>query len=125
MLTKMTDADWITVSRVFEASRSRRGDKARDDKNSYQHCAEQFGRGRKPFLGYRPARRRPRIRLSGVLPTQSNHSMEYDNAEVVYDLESKTYNALVSRDREAIPCILILLCFPKSRAIGWMDQKTT
>ena len=49
MLTKMTDADWITVLRVFEASRSRRGDKARDDKNSYQQCAEQFGRGRKPF----------------------------------------------------------------------------
>ena len=46
MLTKMTDADWITVLRVFEASRSRRGDKARDDKNSYQQCAEQFGRGR-------------------------------------------------------------------------------
>jgi hypothetical protein len=62
MLTKMTDADWVTVLRVFEASRSRRGDKARDDKNSYQQCAEQFGRGRKPFLGYRPARRRPRIR---------------------------------------------------------------
>ena len=32
MLTKMTDADWITVLRVFEASRSRRGDKGRDDK---------------------------------------------------------------------------------------------
>ena len=46
MLTKMTDADWITVLRVFEASRSRRGDKARDDKNSYQQCAVQFGRGR-------------------------------------------------------------------------------
>jgi len=25
MLTKMTDADWITVLRVFEALRSRRG----------------------------------------------------------------------------------------------------
>src|SRR5262245_32993322 len=32
MLTKMTDADWIMVLRVFEASRSRRGDKGRDDK---------------------------------------------------------------------------------------------
>jgi transposase len=32
MLTKMTDADWITVLKVFEASRSRRGDKGRDDK---------------------------------------------------------------------------------------------
>jgi transposase len=32
MLTKMTDADWNTVLKVFEASRSRRGDKGRDDK---------------------------------------------------------------------------------------------
>ena len=32
MLTKMTDADWVTVLKVFEASRSRRGDKCRDDK---------------------------------------------------------------------------------------------
>jgi transposase len=32
MLTKMTDADWITVLKVFEASRSRRSDKGRDDK---------------------------------------------------------------------------------------------
>jgi hypothetical protein len=32
MLTKMTDADWVTVLKVFEASRSRRGDKGRDDK---------------------------------------------------------------------------------------------
>ena len=32
MLTKMTDTDWITASRVFEAVRSRRGDKGRDDR---------------------------------------------------------------------------------------------
>jgi transposase len=32
MLTKMTDTDWITVLKVFEASRSRRGDKGRDDR---------------------------------------------------------------------------------------------
>jgi len=32
MLTKMTDADWITVLRVFEAVRSQRGDKGRDDR---------------------------------------------------------------------------------------------
>jgi hypothetical protein len=31
-LTKMTEADWITVLRVFEAVRSRRGDKGRDDR---------------------------------------------------------------------------------------------
>jgi transposase len=32
MLTKMTDADWITVLKVFKASRSQRGDKGHDDK---------------------------------------------------------------------------------------------
>jgi transposase len=32
MLTKMTDADWITALRVFEIVRSRRGDKGRDDR---------------------------------------------------------------------------------------------
>ena len=32
MLTTMTENDWINVLRVFEASRSRRGDKARDDR---------------------------------------------------------------------------------------------
>ncbi len=32
MLTRMTDADWGVVLRVFAASRSRRGDKGRDDR---------------------------------------------------------------------------------------------
>jgi len=32
MLTKMTDADWARVLQVFAASRSRRGDKGRDDR---------------------------------------------------------------------------------------------
>ena len=32
MLTKMTDADWATVLQVFEASRSRRGDKGQDNR---------------------------------------------------------------------------------------------
>jgi hypothetical protein len=34
MLTSMTDEDWTIVLRVFEASRSRRGDKGRDDKRA-------------------------------------------------------------------------------------------
>ena len=40
MLTMMTDADWTTVLKVLEASRSRRGDKGRDDKSSPSalHC---------------------------------------------------------------------------------------
>jgi hypothetical protein len=32
MLTTMTEEDWTIILRVFEASRSRRGDKGRDDK---------------------------------------------------------------------------------------------
>src|SRR5579864_1570486 len=32
MLTTMTEEDWTIVLRVFEASRSRRGDKGRDDR---------------------------------------------------------------------------------------------
>jgi hypothetical protein len=32
MLTTMTEADWTIVLRVFEASRSSRGDKGRDDR---------------------------------------------------------------------------------------------
>ena len=32
MLTTMTEEDWAIVLQVFEASRSRRGDKGRDDK---------------------------------------------------------------------------------------------
>ena len=32
MLTAMTEADWTIVLKVFDASRSRRGDKGRDDR---------------------------------------------------------------------------------------------
>jgi transposase len=32
MLTTMTEADWTIVLQIFEASRSRRGDKGRDDR---------------------------------------------------------------------------------------------
>ena len=32
MLTRMSDEDWAIVLKVFEASRSRRGDKGRDDR---------------------------------------------------------------------------------------------
>jgi len=32
MLTRMTDDEWAIVLKVFEASRSRRGDKGRDDR---------------------------------------------------------------------------------------------
>ena len=43
MLTKMTDADWIRVLRVFEIVRSRRGDKGRDDRKFLSALALLFG----------------------------------------------------------------------------------
>ena len=36
MLTTMTDEDWTIVLQVFPASRSRRGDKGRDDRKSLE-----------------------------------------------------------------------------------------
>jgi hypothetical protein len=39
---------------------------------------------------------------------------EHDGDLVVYDLEAKTYNDLVTRDPAAVGCVLILLCMPKS-----------
>jgi hypothetical protein len=36
MLTTMTEADWTIVLRVFQASRSRRGDKGRDDRKFHK-----------------------------------------------------------------------------------------
>jgi hypothetical protein len=44
MLTKMTDADWITVLRVFENVRSRRGDKGRDARSGLLPIATQWRR---------------------------------------------------------------------------------
>ena len=36
MLTIMTEEDWTIVSKVFEASRSRRGDNGRNDQKSLE-----------------------------------------------------------------------------------------
>ena len=38
MLTTMTEGDWKIVLQVFEASRSRRGDKGRDDRSFSKPC---------------------------------------------------------------------------------------
>ena len=35
MLTAMTEEDWTIVLQVFDASRSRRGDKGRDDRRTF------------------------------------------------------------------------------------------
>ena len=38
MLTAMTEEDWTIVLRVFAASRSRRGDKGRNDRKFLEAC---------------------------------------------------------------------------------------
>ena len=40
MLTKMTERNWVLVHEVFDACRSRRGDKGRDDRKFLEalHC---------------------------------------------------------------------------------------
>jgi Domain of unknown function (DUF4365) len=40
---------------------------------------------------------------------------EHQQTNVMYDLEAKTYNDLVQREKEATPCILILLCLPPNQ----------
>jgi hypothetical protein len=47
----------------------------------------------------------------------------FDGAEVVYDLEAKTYNDLVERGvrEKGTPLILILLCLPEE-AGQWLEQ---
>jgi hypothetical protein len=45
---------------------------------------------------------------------------EHQDANVMYDLEAKTYNDLVQREVEATPCILILLCLPPNHD-DWID----
>src|SRR5262245_21572988 len=46
---------------------------------------------------------------------KSTVNWEEDGQEIIYDLEAKTYNDLVGRHPDAVPCILILLCLPKAR----------
>ena len=43
MLTTMTEEDWTIVLKLFEASRSRRGDKGRDDRITWRALPERFG----------------------------------------------------------------------------------
>ena len=48
---------------------------------------------------------------------KSTINWEYDEDSVIYDLEAKTYNDMVSRGANAIPLILILLCLPRDTSL--------
>jgi Domain of unknown function (DUF4365) len=47
---------------------------------------------------------------------QLKSTVNWELAEdyIVYDLEAKTYNDLVGRDPNGVPCVLILLCLPRA-----------
>lgn len=64
---------------------------------------------------------RGRRRISTGFPLEfqakSTINWELDGGHIVYDLESKTYNDLVSRSPAETALILVLLCLPKDSAI--------
>lgn len=71
MLTTMTEEDWAIVLRVFQALRSRRGDKGRDDRKFLEALPHRDIRGllRCPCGNERDCASRPDVRLhSGASP---------------------------------------------------------
>ncbi|MXP46426.1 DUF4365 domain-containing protein [Altererythrobacter luteolus] len=65
---------------------------------------------------------REKRRVQSGLPLQfqakASVNWEIKGGEVIYDLEGKTYNDLVSREPHETTLILILLCLPKN-AVDW------
>lgn len=65
-------------------------------------------------------RNRRRI-ISGIpLPFQAKSTINWEvkDGHVIYDLESKTYNDIVSRTDAEATLLLVLLCLPKA-ATSW------
>ena len=52
---------------------------------------------------------------------KSTKNWSYENGQVIYDLEAKTFNDLVGRDPAAVKCILVLLCLPSEES-NWLDS---
>jgi hypothetical protein len=75
-------------------------------------CRVQIRNGRRIDSGFK---------IDYQLKASTNWKVEDDY--IVYDLEAKTYNDLVSRSKEgrAVPLILILLCLPKN-ASEWLEN---
>jgi len=56
---------------------------------------------------------------------KSSTSWDEKEGEIVYDLEAKTYNDLVSRAKSATPIILILMCLPSDEKqwLVWSEEE--
>ena len=52
---------------------------------------------------------------------KSSVNWQHDGPDVVYDLEAKTYNDLVTRDPAAVRCVLLLLCLPADNVL-WLES---
>ena len=104
MLTTMTEADWTIVLRVFEASRSRRGDKGRNDRRflealhyfvvhniSWRALPERFGKWNSVW------KRFDRLSKSGVFETFFDHLASLSaSAHLVQMFDSTVVRAHVS-----------------------------
>jgi hypothetical protein len=55
---------------------------------------------------------------------KSSTNWQENSTEIYYDIESKTYNDLVQREKRATPLILLLLCLPKDKDewVCWNDE---
>lgn len=59
-----------------------------------------------------------RVTTGFHLPFQAKSTVDWtlQDGEIVYDLESKTYNDVVTREESESPLLLVLLCLPKTQS---------
>jgi hypothetical protein len=53
---------------------------------------------------------------------KSTTKWKIEGPDIIYDLESKTYNDLVEREEHATSCILIVLCLPAKQPPAWLES---
>jgi len=65
---------------------------------------------------FRPVKIRQNRRVDSGFPLdfqlKATTAWEFDDNDIVYDLEAKTYNDLVDRDPAEIGAVLIVMCLP-------------
>lgn len=59
------------------------------------------------------------FKLDYQLKATTRWELDHETNEIIYDLEAKTYNDIVSRDDDDGGLILILLCLPRERT-DWL-----